>query len=94
MKWLKLSKGSKSFIAEHIASLMKAPDARQRDRIVLKLLKDHEPSDVKLVKSLEELRKTYHNVQTQNVRLLKKVNAFKASVHQARSAAKTRNRMT
>ena len=47
-----------------------------------------------LLKSLQELRKTYHNVQTQNVRLQKKVDAFKGKVGQPRAATKTRHRST
>ena len=70
---------------------MKATDERQRDRIILKLIKDHAPTEIVLLKSLQELRKTYHNVQTQNVRLQKKVDAFKAKVRQPRAVAKTRH---
>ena len=70
---------------------MKALNERQRDRIIIKLLKDHAPTDMVLQKSLQELRKTYHNVQTQNVRLQKKVDAFKGKVSQPKAVAKTRH---
>ena len=48
---------------------MKAPSADKRDRIILKLLKDHAPKEIKLLKSLQELQKEYHLVHKQKTRL-------------------------
>ena len=85
---MKLSKGGKSLAATHLALLMKASDNRQRDRIVQKFLKDHAQKDTQPLKDLQKVRKAYHNVYIKNVRLQKKLDAFKAKGSKPKATAK------